>query len=199
MKTTIRRGVFETNSSSTHSLQITPCSTDMALSRIYDILFEAYGERFERNDMPDIDDYAYNDIFFINGFELPDSEENSVVTCIIKTPVAKIQFLGMLLYTKYYESKQEYTDAFSKLVLEWLNKERPGQFRRVEFDLRNEMYIEEATINNKKNGLGDDIYDEWTTVDDFIAFCHKVMEPDYLFTYMDAAYSPYNPPVVKVI
>ena len=50
MKIQIRRGVFETNSSSTHSLQITKGSIDSVRDNIFKAIIEQYKENID-NDM----------------------------------------------------------------------------------------------------------------------------------------------------
>ena len=65
-KIQIRRGVFETNSSSTHSLQITSKKIEDVRNDIYDRIRKQYNEFFNE-DFFYVDEYIQDKTFYLKG------------------------------------------------------------------------------------------------------------------------------------
>lgn len=95
MKQQIRKGVFETNSSSTHSIQLVDCD------KASDIAYETMIENL-KNSLSDGEYSTYNiencDTLILKGFYETMGDENHFVSHEIYTPLAKIQYIFSYLY-----------------------------------------------------------------------------------------------------
>ena len=111
MKKQVRVGVFETNSSSTHSVSIS--DTSIAESVVTEKLMEALKKLAEEGYQYDnnIADMLDGNKLTLNGFYEESGGESGLVAHIIKNPIFKIEYLfGILLgyvSNKYYYIKDE--------------------------------------------------------------------------------------------
>lgn len=107
MKQKIRRGVFETNSSSSHSIQLV--DSDKASYIAYDTMIENF-----RDSLYDYDDEVYHiengDTLILEGFYETTGEENHFVSHEIYTPFEKIQYLFSVVY-QYLKDKHYYIES----------------------------------------------------------------------------------------
>ena len=112
MKIQVRQGVFETNSSSTHSLQLAKQTVDEAKNVISERIKELYSS--DNESMFDESMYIEDDKLMLKGFPITSSEETACVYYIITNWVAKIQYLAMLL-NEYVSN----IDGFEKEVAKY--------------------------------------------------------------------------------
>lgn len=94
MKRQVRRGVFETNSSSTHSLQLSKQTLDEARKAVQQRIYDKYSWREK---LFDESEFVYDNTFILRGFPIANGDEESCVYYIISNWVAKIQYLIMFL------------------------------------------------------------------------------------------------------
>ena len=97
----IRWNVFETNSSSTHSLQIAPKTVNDARDEVYARIREQY-KNFHDDNYFDPEDYIKDGVFYLKGFRIDDGEERCNVYYIITNWIAKIQYMAMFIYNYIY-------------------------------------------------------------------------------------------------
>ena len=88
MKTQIRRGVFETNSSSTHSLQLAKQTLDEARKAVNKRIYDRYS--WCEDVIFDESEFLHDNTLILKGFKIEDSAEESSVYYIISNWVAKI-------------------------------------------------------------------------------------------------------------
>lgn len=98
MKIQIRRNVFETNSSSTHSLQLTNRDKDGIIRFIQE---RNEQDLSERTILPE--SFIHGKTLYLEGFEIPSGGEEGNVYCVIQSWAAKLQYLAM-----YIESEQPF-------------------------------------------------------------------------------------------
>lgn len=126
MKIQIRRGVFETNSSSTHSLQVTSGSLENAYDFVNARIIEKYGANMKESTGYDPSDYItkLDDgtcILHLKGIDFGDGDESGCIYAIVKSWMAKVQYIAML-FRSFKEDLPEYVnywdtngDEFKKL------------------------------------------------------------------------------------
>ena len=110
MKIQIRQGVFETNSSSTHSLQITE-TQDEAYQRAICRAIETEKKYTIKHLKFNANDYIKeNNNLVLRGFEVADGYEECNIYYIISNWMAKIQYLAMVIsqYIPIYTDDIEY-------------------------------------------------------------------------------------------
>ena len=111
MSKKIRRGVFETNSSSSHSIQLV--DSDKASNIAYDTMIENL-----RDSLSDYEEEIYNiensDTLILKGFQEDSGDENHFVSHEIYTPFEKIQYIFSAIYQhlkdKHYYIESDLTD-----------------------------------------------------------------------------------------
>lgn len=221
MKYQIRRNVFETNSSSTHSLQITRGSTDDIKGNVYKAIFEQYKDN-EDCGIFNPDDYIIEHTFILRGIDFENGDENSNIYYIINNWVAKLQYIAMELnnnayyiedYNRagygnhYYEDNHddwlENTEVY-KAFVEYIKKVAKQHGYDI-YDVKNQLeygsYVE-YTKNTDTNikfleNLGEK--NGWLTVDKFSEYFWNIMDEGNTITYADEAYAPYYKPKIFII
>lgn len=220
MKIQIRRGVFETNSSSTHSLQILPQTIEQAREHVYDMIKESYGnDDYDRLNISDflIPNYDKGNTFNfkLNGFEIEDGDEYHNEYCIISNWVYKFQYL-IMLYNYYACNFEDYTlstDIDNPQPDEYYNKLRNlkeydylcGKIKdigakngynitNISADFSKDTYIETIKPKDyfKLETEGKVTYNDWKE------FVDMVMDDNYTIIYADEAYRPYGSPNIVV-
>lgn len=207
----IRWNVFETNSSSTHSLQIANKTTEAAREEIYDRIREQY-KNFYDDSFFDPDEYIKDGVFYLKGFNIDDGNEMGNVYYIITNWIAKIQYMAMFIHSYIYyfsdykisSSRYRFLDDSVKKyaekteVYKWFK----GEVKRyasihhivindVIWDIDYNTYIE--NVDGCKNPIegGGDI-----DIEDIKTMFGLIMDDSYVLTYRDEAYSPYNKPQI---
>ena len=217
MKTNIRKLVFETNSSSTHSLTMSKDGVEGAMTWVKNSIREAYESQFDQ-DKPyiDIDDYIHADgTLYLKGFYTESGHESSCVYYIISSWMSKIQYMAMVIseyayYQKDYDKdaylndhlysttlrnslieKTELYKLFVKFVKKQLKKFYDGTVKYIKFCPEEDTYIEciEGTDKSLTSMQAKEI----------ISIFENMMDPDYSIIYSDIAYSPYDKPEIHVI
>lgn len=120
-KVTIRRGVFETNSSSTHSMQIvkSECTDDEIINAIAKRIRENLKKKEERNEYNHLDDFIKivdgKRMFVLEGLDIfgSDYDYANYTTAKISTDIAKIQYLFTDFVSVAKNSKEYDTIAFN--------------------------------------------------------------------------------------
>lgn len=211
-KMKIRWNVFETNSSSTHSLQIAPKTVNDARDEVYARIRDQY-KNFHDDNYFDPEDYIKDGVFYLKGFRIDDGEELGNVYYIITNWIAKIQYMAMFIYnyiyyfsdydketTRYYNrwdgSEKKYAEKTE--VYQWFKGEvkRYASIHNIEihdviFDIEYDTYIENVEgCKNPIEGNGD------IDIEDIKTMFELIMDDSYVLTYRDEAYSPYNRPQV---
>ena len=213
MKIQVRKGVFETNSSSTHSLQLAKQTIDEAKS----IVNERIKKLYEYNAEPIFDESMYidDDKLILKGFNIVSSEETACVYYIITNWVAKIQYLAMLLneyvsdidgfekeaakykdmnnwyYQKPILPKLNVYKKFVELIKEY-SKKKGLEIKDVVFEMEESTWIEFFTFKDK------DFLNEKITVNYLEDLFNTVMDDSYVITYSDEAYHPYATPSIYI-
>ena len=208
MKNQIRRGVFETNSSSTHSLQLTKKDRESINKFIAKDIEESYN-----NDEYDVDTFYDNAVVTLKGLYIPDGDENSNVYVSVSSWEGKIQFLAMQIFKEY--SYSHYGDRFVDYA--WENSDVAKEFmkcvkecyeskgykvERVEFDTSES---EEGVWFDDDASLGGELEEfikvkgdtfECKTAEDVRKLFDKIVYGDESFLFVDKAYSPYEKPTI---
>lgn len=110
MKIQVRQGVFETNSSSTHSLQITE-TQDEAYQVAICRAIKTEKEYTIKHPKFNAEDYMKDgNNLVLRGFEIADGNEECNIYYIISNWMAKIQYLAMVIsqYISIYTGDIEY-------------------------------------------------------------------------------------------
>ena len=219
MKIQIRRGVFETNSSSTHSLTISAkplkdIQTDIANEMI----------KFFKTKCEDEEDELYieDGVLRLEGINIEDGDERQNLYYIIKSWPAKIQYLAMFLkseewylegfsedakahnYTPYNYSKYDITKnavykRFVELVKEYY-KAKGYEISAVVNDFQYNTWVE--FISDEVNNIikpNIDLDNEIITVEKIENIFKTVMDDNHTIIYKDIAYNPWNPPTLKIL
>ena len=208
MKTQIRRGVFETNSSSTHSLQLAKQTLNEARKSVSERIYNKYSEY--ENFVFDESEFLYNNKLILRGLHIKSSNEESCVYYIISNWVAKIQYLIMFLYNYMYNI-DEYsliensykTDKETminlkvykrliELIKEYAKTKGYNIDTIVLDDIEDSVWIEYFDFNSKE------IIDSKITVELIENLFNTLMDDNYILTYCDEAYSPYISPSIYI-
>ena len=214
MKVQVRRGVFETNSSSTHSLQLTKQTVDEAKNIVNERIKKLYASNNES--MFDESMYIDDDKLFLKGFPITSSEETACVYYIITNWMAKIQYLAMFL-NEYVSSIDDFEKeaAKNKYMNNWYysepilpklkvykkfvelikkySKNKGLEIKDVVFDMEESAWVEFFTFKDKN------FFEEKITVNDLEDLFNTVMDDSYIITYSDEAYNPYATPSIYVL
>ena len=208
MKTQIRRGVFETNSSSTHSLQLAKQTLDEARKAVSKRIYDKYsgGEDI----VFDESEFLYDNTLILRGFPITDGDEASCIYYIISNWVAKIQYLIMLLNhyiynideyslidSSYKTNKEIMVDLkvykrLVKLIKEYAKTKGYNLDAVVLEDMEDSVWIEDFDFNGK------DIIESKITVESLENLFNTLMDDNYVLTYCDEAYSPYISPTIYI-
>ena len=219
-KIQIRRGVFETNSSSTHSLQITSKKIEDVRKDIYDRIRKQYNEFFNE-DFFYVDEYIQDKTFYLKGFYIEDGDETGNVYYIVNNWVAKIQYMAMyigdIIYADIkhdnpslsYNDYQKNSKAFITLLennelYKWFKEEIKKYadihhvvIDEIVWDMQYESsYVE--CIDCDTNDINSTAADHLGK-DDFKSMFSMVMQEGYSLTYMDEAYGPFEKPKIIVL
>lgn len=222
MKVQIRRGVFETNSSSTHSLQITRGNTDDIKEIIYKTIFEQYKENSEDCGIFNPDDYIIEHTFILRGIDFEDGDENSNIYYIINNWVAKLQYIAMELnnnayYIEDYNRAEYGSHYFEDNHDDWLEdtevyKTFVEYIKKVAKDhgydiheVRNQLEYG-SYVNYTKNTDTNEKFLEnlgsihgWLDKNKFSEYFWNIMNDSNTITYADEAYAPYYKPKIFII
>ena len=208
MKTQIRQGVFETNSSSTHSLQLDKQTLDEARKSVSERIYNKYSEY--ENFVFDESEFLYNNKLILRGFNIKSSNEESCVYYIISNWVAKIQYLIMflnnymynidgysLIENSYKTDKETMINLkvykrFIELIKEYAKTKGYNIDTIVLDDIEDSVWIEYFDFNGKE------IIDSKITVELLENLFNTLMDDNYVLTYCDEAYSPYISPSIYI-
>ncbi len=214
MKIQVRQGVFETNSSSTHSLQLAKQTVDEAKSIVNERIKKLYV--YDAEVTFDESMYIEDDKLILKGFPITSSEETACVYYIITNWIAKIQYLAMLLneyvsniddfekeiakykYTNdwYYQKpilpKLNVYKRFVELIKEY-SKSKGLEIKDVVFEMEESAWVEFFTFKDKN------FFEEKITVNDLEDLFNTVMDDSYIITYSDEAYNPYATPSIYIL
>ena len=208
MKTQIRRGVFETNSSSTHSLQLAKQTLDEARKAVSKRIYDKYSGR--EDIVFDESEFLYDNALILRGFPIKDGDEESCVYYIISNWVAKIQYLAMFLNYNLYKideyssiSKSYKTDKdiltnskvykrLVELIKEYAKTKGHNLDNIVLEDIEEGGWVEYFDFNGKE------IIDSKITVELLERLFNTLMDDSYVLTYCDEAYSPYTTPTIYI-
>ena len=195
MKKQIRQGIFETNSSSSHSLQIVP--SDQVQNIVFVQLIELIANSNYIEDSYE-DRSITEDTLILTGFELESGDESSYVAQIIKSPICKIQYIFNVLCNKVFGWKEisaeklEQTEEykwFKSKVLDFLSKEYPG-ITKINIGSTQELYIPEY---DKDFGMSD-----FNSEEEFNKAFDKVMSKDFCILLTDTPYSMWEAPKILI-
>lgn len=204
MKLQIRRNVFETNSSSTHSLQLSNKSLEEVKEYVNEQIKNKYNDKYDNSYSFDEERYIDDNVFLLLGFNIEGSDESSCVYYIIKNWIAKIQYIAMLLDGYIWridgydmESKNDIMNVpvfkrFGELIKEYA-KSKGINIDKVIYGMQNDTWIENFKFNDKE------FLDDKITVERLEDLFNTVMKDDCILTYSDEAYSPYIAPSIYII
>ena len=208
MKVQIRRGVFETNSSSTHSLQLNKQTLDEALKEVNQRILDKYS--FNERVVFDESEFLNDNALILRGFPIESGCEESCVYYIIANWVAKIQYLVMFLNHNIYNideyssiSKSYKTDKeiltnskvyerLVELIKEYAKTKGHNLDNIVLEDIEESGWVEYFEFNGKE------IIDSKITVELLENLFNKLMDENYVLTYCDEAYDPYTTPTIYI-
>ena len=211
MKTQIRRGVFETNSSSTHSLQLVNQTLDEAKKEVNKRIYDKYFGH--NNSVFDESEFLHDNVLVLRGFNIESSNEESCVYYIISNWVAKIQYLIMFLDNYIYSIdeysliKNSYTTnkeimvnlkvykRLVELIKEYAKIKGYKLDTIVLDDIETYIWIDSLKFNGNKIKK---IIDSKITVESLDNLFNTLMDDNYVLTYCDEAYNPYISPSIYV-
>ncbi len=221
MKVQIRRGVFETNSSSTHSLQITHGTINDVKDIVYKAIFEQYKDNMDCG-IFNPKDYIIEHTFILRGIDFENGDEMTNIYYIINNWVAKLQYIAMELNNNAYyiedynraEYRNHYfednhddwledTEVYKKFVeyIKKIAKQHEYDIQDVKNQLEYGSYVEftKNTDTNKKffENIGEN--GGWLTVEKFNEYFWNIMDDNNTITYADEAYAPYYKPKIYII
>ena len=222
MKKQIRQGVFETNSSSTHSLQI--AKTDKAKDIIYKAIIDKYEESldgyspYDENDKYDLlKNYGSLEL---KGFKEEYSDEQTFTTQVITDPILKIQYLFGCLYeylrNSYFFKNSDYYSY--EMIDEVKNgKENDFIYQTKEYGFFQEAVLEYLKSNEKyshvnrlflspdsKHGIYGGELDNgvepsmFSSKEKFLKKFEEVMDDENSIITMDVPYHMYGSPNLKI-
>ena len=208
MKAQIRRGVFETNSSSTHSLQLAKQTLDEARKAVSKRIYDKYSG--QEDVVFDESEFLYDNALILRGFPIKSSNEESCIYYIISNWVAKIQYLIMFL-NHYMYNIDEYsliensykTDKETminlkvykrlvELIKEYAKTKGYNLDAVVLDDIEDGVWIEDFEFNGK------DIKESKITVESLENLFNTLMDDNYVLTYCDEAYAAYISPSIYI-
>ena len=208
MKAQIRRGVFETNSSSTHSLQLAKQTLDEARKTVSKRIYDKYSG--QEDVVFDESEFLYDNALILRGFPIKSSNDESCIYYIISNWVAKIQYLIMFL-NHYMYNIDEYSSIgksyktveetmvnlkvykrLVELIKEYAKTKGHNLENIVLEDIEEGGWVEYFDFNGKE------IIDSKITVELLERLFNTLMDDSYVLTYCDEAYSPYTTPTIYI-
>lgn len=211
MKTQIRRGIFETNSSSTHSLQLVNQTLEEAKKAVNKRISDKYFGH--NNSVFDESEFLHDNVLVLRGFNIESSGEESCVYYIISNWVAKIQYLIMFLdnyidnIDEYSLIKNSYTTSkeimvnlkvykrLVELIKEYAKIKGYKLDTIVLDDIETYVWVDSFKFNDNKIK---EIIDSKITVESLDNLFNTLMDDNYVLTYCDEAYNPYISPSIYV-
>ena len=211
MKTQIRRGLFETNSSSTHSLQLVNQTLDEAKKEVNKRIYDKYFGH--NNSVFDESEFLHDNVLVLRGFNIESSNEESCVYYIISNWVAKIQYFIMFLgnyidnIDEYSLIKNYYTTSketmanlkvykrLVELIKEYAKIKGYKLDTIVLDDIETHIWVDSLKFNGNKIK---EIIDSKITVESLDNLFKTLMDDNYVLTYCDEAYNPYISPSIYV-
>lgn len=109
----IRKGTFETNSSSTHTLNVVK---DKSIESVIEGIISKNVENSGDNRIYSPEDFIYDKNLMIKGIDSADGDESKNVYHIIKNWYSKIQFIGSCLVESIRNNYPEYERELRKLI-----------------------------------------------------------------------------------
>ena len=214
MKYQIRQGVFETNSSSTHSLQITTNSLEEVTNTIHNRISKIYNR-----DTFDVDDYMdkWQKTLNLTGLDVESGDEETCIYYILKNWMAKLQYLVSYIWA--------YRDDIPGYAFSEHQDFRTPEHYKVESVKSTEIYkiLEELALEvANKNGYdinqvnfdpSETIYTDgdlgWAEEFNDGSILKKpehfkemitpmLFDDNVIICYMDEAYHPYKSPKIYV-
>ena len=208
MKTQIRRGVFETNSSSTHSLQLAKQTLDEARKAVNKRIYDRYS--WCENSIFDESEFLHDNTLILKGFKIEDSAEESSVYYIISNWVAKIQYLIMFL-NHYMYNIDEYSSIGSSYKTDKETMVNLKVYKRLvelikEYAKTKGYNLDAVVLDDIEDGVwigdfdfnGKDVIESKITVELLENLFNTLMDDNYVLTYCDEAYSPYISPTIYI-
>ena len=208
MKTQIRRGVFETNSSSTHSLQLAKQTLDEARKAVNKRIYDRYS--WCENSIFDESEFLHDNTLILKGFKIEDSAEESSVYYIISNWVAKIQYLIMFL-NHYMYNIDEYSSIGSSYKTDKETMVNLKVYKRLvelikEYAKTKGYNLDAVVLDDIEDGVwigdfdfnGKDVIESKITVELLENLFNTLMDDNYVLTYYDEAYSPYISPTIYI-
>lgn len=221
MKVQIRRSVFETNSSSTHSLQ--------CVKKYKDVFNDIRKRMTRRNNkrpddmIMDPEDYIKDGVLYLRGYEFEQGEECGDVYYILTSWMSKIQYVAMLIddYGYYFPTvdKQAWKSCHNYHVSRQIvfNCSTVQKIKEIikESCATHGYPVNDVVFDMKYDGTCVDYYVKGDTLkidnfdyetdkcysDTFSEGEEKILDDikdmlsdDYELIYSDEAYSPYNKP-----
>lgn len=213
MKIQIRHSVFETNSSSTHSISIEP----MHEATVNDVIHDVYIDVLKRHEMNvdlEGDDEKFIEVandkrkfFRLKGFPIESGEESFVCIYGIHSKMYKTQFCFMILreylFDKYNTSNKETFEKLEELV--WFK-----DYVKKLFKLKDDDVVITDFVSDKSKWDYDkiyvdcdqaykEIYDSFKDKEEMNKLLDKIMSNDYCIIYLDEPYYPYDRPQFKIL
>lgn len=177
MKTQVRKHTFETNSSSTHSLQLSKGSLNDAIKSLMEE--SSYEFKSELN----------GTTLTLHGLSLPDGDESRNVYVIISSWEAKLQYAtGLFYYIISDNDKPQLEEILKSTAMKYADA-HGIKIDNVIVNVQDDVYI----------GDYNDIYDNVRSLNDITKFIDLIMEDDYNMIYKDEAYSPYDGSEIAII
>ena len=182
MKHQIRIGVFETNSSSSHSLQLCTSIND-ARNFVADSIRRSYGgDRYDNTGF-DEKDYIYDGKVHLRGLELEDGDEMGNVYYIVNNWMAKIQLIMMKAYDAY--DQKPIPEEFKKYIIDQAHAHGYDTVNDIEIEMEHHCWTDDG---------------EWEmTSSTFMNEVRKAMIDENCMVFSDEAYSPWESPKTYII
>jgi hypothetical protein len=213
MKIQIRHSVFETNSSSTHSISIEP----MHEATVNDVIHDVYIDVLKRHEMNvdlEGDDENFIEVandkrkfFRLKGFSIESGEESFVCIYGIHSKMYKTQFCFMILreylFDKYNTNNKETFEKLEELV--WFKDYVKKLFKLKEDDVVITDFVSDKSkwdydkIYVDRDQAYKEIYDSFKNKEEMNKLLDKIMNNDYCIIYLDEPYYPYDRPQFKIL
>ena len=200
--------MFETNSSSTHSLQLVNQTLNEAKKEVNKRIYDKYFGY--NNSVFDESEFLHYNVLVLRGFNIESSDEESCVYYIISNWVAKIQYLVMFLnhymynideyslIKNYYTTRKEIMANLKvykrlvELIKEYAKTKGYSLDNIVLNDIEDSAWVEHFYFN------GEEIIDSKITVELLENLFNTLMDDNYVLTYCDEAYAPYISPSIYI-
>lgn len=190
MKFQIRQGVFETNSSSTHSLQITKGGIEEAKIDIIKNMFISIIKKYKSQ--------INGSTITITGIECENGGNSEDIYTIITGWEAKLQYVASHLYGIYEDYKESDIEKlkkiFTKCIIDIANK-HGVKIDTVVYDIKYTTWAEDIYMPEGHDGIDDD-FEELENIETFI---NTVMDDSYVLTYGSEAYSSYEDRKIYIV